>query len=131
MCADVRGTECRVRAPAPLPPWINGKAARIRADSRLRPWCCTTVSPLRHLVVRGLAQLRNDDSLVSSRSLFDCYFISRAARKSVKISFPRLLTFRMRCDECGGGGEAKESVTVPQTTTTTAAAVIISSALVA
>lgn len=54
---------------------------------------CTTVSPLRHLVVRGLAQLRNDAILVSSRSLSDCYFISRAARKSVKISFPRLLIF--------------------------------------
>jgi hypothetical protein len=92
---NVRGTECRVlpRA-APPPPWINGKAARIRADSPsslgfapLSVRCATSSS--------AVSLSSATTILVSSRSLSDCYFISRvhAARKSVKISFPRLLIF--------------------------------------
>jgi hypothetical protein len=95
MCAECAWH--RVSGPSarrPPPPWINGKAARIRADSPsslgfapLSVRCATSSS--------AVSLSSATTILVSSRSLSDCYFISRvhAARKSVKISFPRLLIF--------------------------------------
>jgi hypothetical protein len=67
---------------------------------------CTTVSPLRHLVVRGLAQLRNDDSRLVSFPFRLLFHLSCACCAEERQDFiSPFVDFRMCGDECGGGGE--------------------------